>query len=109
MLYFSKLFRIKQGKLEIFTDWLNTINGPLKEEALTTLTQERVTRETYVLFRNKNQDIYYVVGLNEALDTPLDSDPNISINQKHKQIKSECLEPISNPGEIILNLTTLEP
>ena len=103
-MYFSRLFKIKEGKLGTFTSWMDEIMESRKDETLSTFAYERITREMFVLFKG-NDGADYVIGLNEAPAEPGESDPSVEINQLHLKIKRECLEPISMHGEILLDLS----
>ena len=102
-MYFSRLFKIKEGKLEKFKDWMKQLSTERSEEAISTFAYERVTREVFTLFQGTD-GTFYVIGLNEANDVPGKSDSSVPINQEHSAIKKECLDPISEPGEVLLDL-----
>ncbi len=102
-MHFSRLFKIKEGKLEKVKDWFNQLNTQRRDEAIATFEYEQVTREVFVLFQNNTGDSY-VIGFNEASGIPGKSDPSVQINKEHTAIKMECLEPISNPGEVLMDL-----
>lgn len=82
---------------------MHQLNTQRREEAIATFSHERIVREIFTLFHGAN-GTYYVIGLNEAHDIPGESDPSVPINQEHAAIKEECLEPISEPGEILIDL-----
>jgi hypothetical protein len=103
-MYFSKIFKIKEGKLEKLKNWFDSLNTTRKEEAIATFKYEGVTRETFVLFRSNNGN-NYIVGFNEALSVPKQSDQSVTINQEHRTVMKECLEPISDAGEILMDLS----
>lgn len=103
-MYFGRLYKIKDGKLEKIRDWFNKLNTDLRDEAIATFSHEGVQREVFALFKGSNKE-YYVVGLNEASGIPKQGDPSVQINQEHAAIKLECLEAISDKGEILLDLT----
>jgi hypothetical protein len=104
MLYFGRLNKVKDGKLEKTLDWLNTLSTVRRDEAIATFAYEGVSREVFVLFKGVDGS-HYVVGLNEAADTPKSGDPSVQINQEHTAIRQECLEPISGKGEVLLDLS----
>lgn len=103
-MYFSKIFKVKEGKLDTIKNWFTILNTTRKEEAISTFEYEEITREVFVLFEGKD-DNHYVIGFNEASRTPGPSNPNVTINREHNEIKKECLESISNPGEILMDLS----
>ena len=84
-------------------DWMHQLNTQRREEAIATFTHEQIVREIFTLFHGTN-GTYYVIGLNEANGIPRESDPSVPINQEHAAIKEECLEPISEQGEILIDL-----
>jgi len=102
-MYFSRIWKIKEGKLEKFKAWMEELSTTRKEEALATFEFEHVTREVFVLFKG-NDSHDYVIGLNEAATEPLPGDPSVAINQEHSSIKKECLEPITERGQVLLDL-----
>ncbi len=102
-MHFSRIFKVKEGKLEKFKDWMHQLSTSRREEAIATFAHERITREVFVLFQGADGS-HYVVGLNEASDTPGESDPSAPINQEHTAIKEECLESFSKSGEVLMDL-----
>lgn len=102
-MYFSKLFKVKEGKLERVREWMETINTSRREEAIATFEYENVTREIVTLFEGLDGS-YYLVGLNEVIEPYRTGDPSIKINQEHVEFKKECLEPISKKGEVLSDL-----
>ena len=89
--------------MDTFKDWMSQLNGPRKEEATATFAYEHVTREVFALFKGSDGH-HYVIGLNEASDLR-PGDPDVPINQEHNAIKRECLEPFSESGEVLLDLS----
>lgn len=100
---FSKLFRVREGKLNRVREWMNELNTSRREEALGTFEYENVTREVVALFEG-NDGHYYLIGLNEVNEPSRTADPTVPINQEHSQFKKECLEPITDRGQILLDL-----
>lgn len=62
---FSKLFKVREGKLDRLKDWFEVLSGDRKDEAIATFEYENVSREVFVLFRGQEGD-HYVIGLNEV-------------------------------------------
>ena len=79
------------------------MNGDRREEALATFEYENVTREVFVLFKGQNGE-NYVIGYNEVNGEPQSGDVAVKINQEHRRVREECLESISERGEILLDL-----
>ena len=102
-MYFSRIWRVKEGKVEKFRDWMKLLSTSRQEEAIATFAYEHVTREVFVEFAGDDGRTY-VIGLNEATEPPRHGDPNVPINQEHRAIKEECLEPITKAGEVLLDL-----
>lgn len=100
---FSKLFKVKEGKLDTLREWFTVLAGERKEEALATFEDEHVTREIFVHFRG-NDGTDYVIAANEAEGEIERGDRTVPINAEHNQIKAECLEPISDVGAILVDL-----
>jgi hypothetical protein len=102
-MHFSKILRVKEGKLDIIKQWFKVLDGERREEAIATFVYENVEREVFVLFKG-NDGEHYVVGLNEVNGEHKKGDPSVQINQEHNSIRQECLEPISGNGEVLLDL-----
>lgn len=100
---FSKLFEVKVGKVQVLKDWLVTLGAVRKKEALATFAYENITREVFVLFKGDDRKCY-VAAFNEMSGIHRKEDPTVQINKEHKRIREECLEPISSPGEVLLDL-----
>lgn len=103
-MYFGRILKVKPEKLDKVKTWFNEMNTTRREEALSTFSFEGITREVFSLFKGID-DQYYVVGLNEASGIPKKGDPSVLINQEHSAIMIECLEPFSEKGEILLDLS----
>lgn len=103
-MYFSKIFKVKEGKLEVLKQWFVVLNNERREEAVATFAYENVEREVFVLFKG-NKGEYYVIGLNEVCGTLKKGDPKVDINQEHTKVLHECLEEISGNGEVLLDLS----
>jgi hypothetical protein len=104
MLTFSRIFKIKEGKLDVFKNWMNELSTTRRDEAIATFDYENVTREVFAVFKGKDGEDY-VVAFNEGGDIPGPSDPNVPINKQHNLIKQECLESFSDRGEIVMDLS----
>jgi len=103
-MHFSKLFRVKEGKVDILKQWFAVLSKERKEEAISTFKYENVEREVFVLFKGDEGE-YYVIGLNEHSGLRKTGDPTVKINQEHTRILVECLEKISDNGEMLLDLS----
>lgn len=102
-MHFSRLFKVKEGKLDNVKSWFEALSGDRKEEAIATFEYENISREVFVLF-NGHDGNSYVVGFNETTGERRAGDPDVKINQEHTQILKECLEPVSDNGNILLDL-----
>jgi hypothetical protein len=103
-MYFSKIFKVKEGKLDTLKNWMNELSTARRNEAIATFNDEHITREVFALF-NGNDGNNYVIALNEANQEPLPSDKTLPINQEHAAIRKECLESFSVQGEVLLDLS----
>ncbi len=72
--------------------WCEQLNTTLKSEALDTLKEEGGTFECFINFEIDNQ--FYSLALG---DGHLPADMSKEINQRHKEIKKECLEKANQP------------
>ncbi len=88
------LFKVKEGCLGKLRAWGEEISGPLHKEAQATLSEEGVTQEG--LFSFQVGEEWYALGFMEGEGLPSNKDREI--NQKHEEIKNECLEYIG-PAE----------
>jgi len=103
-MHFSKILKVKEGKLETLKEWFKVLGGDRKEEVIRTFEHENVAREVFVLFKGREgQD--YVIGVNVITGEHRKGDPEVKINQEHTKILKECLEPISENGEVLLDLS----
>lgn len=99
----SKIFRVKEGKLDELKKWFSVLGNERKEEAIATFSYENVEREVFVLFKGSDgQD--YLIGLNEVNGELKKGDPEVRINQEHRKVMAECLERISDNGKVVLDL-----
>lgn len=102
-MHFSRLYKVKVGKLEVLKNWFDVLNKERRMEALATFAFENISREVFVIFSGDNGE-NFVVGFNEVIGELRSSDPNVKINQEHKKILQECLEPISGHGKVEIDL-----
>jgi hypothetical protein len=103
-MHFSRIWKVREGKLETFKNWMDQLDDARRDEALATFEFEHVTREAFVLFPGKD-GIQYVVAMNETTaGDPLPSDKSVAINVEHRAIMLECLEAITEPGQVLLDL-----
>jgi hypothetical protein len=102
-MHFSKIFKVKEGKLDTLQQWFEVLSNERREEAIATFTYENVSREVFVLFKGYDGSDY-VIGLNEVTGEHKKGDPEVKINQEHTKILKECLEPISENGQVLLDL-----
>lgn len=85
----GNLFKIKEGKLEIWKNWCHELNTSLRVEATETIKEEGNVQEVFVLFELNNE--WYTIGLGEGENLPA-SDKEI--NKKHRATAKECLKKI---------------
>lgn len=104
MIYFSKIFVVKQDREAEFSAWVDYINSH-KDEAIATFEYEGINREVFVTFQGRD-DRTYVIFSNEADQEPIPGDQSVPINAEHTRIKNECLEPIAGRGQVVVNLST---
>jgi len=104
-MYFGRILKVKPEKLDTVKNWFNQISTTRKNEAISTFAFEGVTREVFSIFKGLDGE-HYVIGLNEATNIPKKGDPSVQINQEHTAIMTECFEPFSEKGEILLDLNT---
>ncbi len=100
---FSRLLKVKEGKLETLKEWFEVLGGERKREAIGTFEYENVSRELFVLFSAEDGN-HYVIGMNEVTGEHKKGDPAVQINQEHRKVMEECLERVSERGEVLLDL-----
>lgn len=86
------LLKVKEGKLETWKAWCAELEGVMRAEAIETLKEENVIEELCTLFYVEGQA--YVLGF--MVGEMLPANMSREINQKHKQMKSDCLEFVSD-------------
>lgn len=82
------LFKIKEGRKEEWLSWCKELSTTLRDEAIETLKEEGVVQELTIAFSINGDD--YVLGYMDGEILPANMDQEI--NQKHKEMKEECLE-----------------
>lgn len=55
-MHVSKLFRVKEGKLDMLRQWFVVLSHERKEEAVATFAYENVSREVFVLLGLRAHD-----------------------------------------------------
>ena len=85
------LWRIKEGKRQVWEDWCREIMGKHQEEGVLSLTEEDLVRERCMVFGEGNDS--YVLYDHQSLEgkkkKPFNS--NRELNLKHNRIFHECL------------------
>lgn len=81
------LFKIKEGKKELWTNWCNELMNR-KDEVLLTLQEENLISERYIILDD------YVFGEYEIAEgkEKLPMNKERELNKKHYEIFHECLE-----------------
>ncbi len=93
------IFKVKSEHLERWRTWCEELMTSLQGEALITLREEQILQEASFLFELSGK--YYIFGFVDGECLP--GDMTKEINIKHKKIKEECLERISE-AEVLYNL-----
>lgn len=93
------ILKVKSGHLEQWRSWCDELETSLYAEALNTLKEEQVFQEAAFLFELSGE--YYVFGFIDG--ECLQPDMTKEINIKHKRMKDECLERVSNI-EVLYNI-----
>lgn len=102
-MHFSKIFRVKERKLDELKSWFNVLSDERKDEAIATFEYENVEKEVFVLFKG-NDGENYVIGFNQVNGDYRKGDPKVKINQEHREVMERCLEKTTSDGEILLDL-----
>lgn len=98
------MFKVREEKLNALRKWFEILSNERRAEAIDTFEYENISREVFVLFQGYDGN-NYVIGLNEVTGQQRNGDPAIPINQEHKKILEECLEPVSMNGNVLLDLS----
>ena len=88
------IYKIKPNKLNLWKDWCKELNTTHRRDALKTLETENLLFEGFIIFEIKGDT--YTIGYSaekEGGEQP--SDSTNELNKKHREIKKECLEPLS--------------
>lgn len=85
----TSLYKVKDSKLCVWSDWCDQLSSNLKSEALDTLKEENSFREIFLSFNAGEVD--YVLGLSEFNGESLKPNQIKDINKTHQQKKEECL------------------
>ncbi len=93
------LFKIKEGKLEKWREWGKLLTTTHKEEAIDTLKEEGLSYEGFCVFEIEGK--HYTIAIIEGEEKPTNMEREL--NQKHREIKKECLEKIG-PIETVYEL-----
>lgn len=95
------LFKIKEGKKDVWMSWTNRLQTEFREDAIDTLKEEHLLQETFVAFSLNGED--YTLGFVESSDDEVtNSNKEKEINQLHTKFKKECLEPMREvPVEVL--------
>lgn len=93
------LLKVNDGKHEAWKNWCHELETTRRIEALETLEEEGVTEELCVLISLNGAPHVVAFMEGEMLPTNMVRE----INQKHNQMKKECLEYVSE-GESLYHL-----
>jgi len=87
----AHVFRIKPGKEGVWQDWCIELTSGLRSEAEASLREEGLIHEA--VFGFVIDGVTYVLG--EMVGECLPANMETEVNQKHKQMKEECLERVT--------------
>jgi hypothetical protein len=90
----ARIFKIKPGKKDEWQHWCHKIATTHKDEAIDTLKEENIMHEMFVIFSLDGED--YTIGFSQESEGQIAQSTDIDdpLNQKHRDKKHECLEPI---------------
>lgn len=100
----AKLYKIKEGKLERWKTWGSLLMKQYYTEAVETLEEEGILAEYFYTFKIKGE--WYSLGGDIEGLTRGKINKKRKLNQKHRQIKRECLEPLGE-AECVYLITNL--
>ena len=93
------LWKVKPGKRQTWEDWCGRVMSEHQKEAIVTLIEEDLIRESCVLFGSGDESyVLYKHTTKEGCEKkPMNLDREL--NRIHKQLLSECLEKVElTPG-----------
>lgn len=93
------LFKIKEGKKDIWYNWCQKLSTSLRSEALSTLEEEQIIQELAIGITLPEGQ--YFIGYMDGEYLPANLDREI--NQRHQSMKEECLER-AGPVDILYDL-----
>ncbi len=105
---FSRIFKVRPDKVARVRAWMQELSSARQSEALETLAQENLSRETYALFVD-DENTHYLIGMTIGAGRQLPANQELEINQQHSTFKKECLVAFSKTGEILLDLKVPPP
>lgn len=85
-----KLFKVREGKLEILKAWAEELRGR-SSEISDTLAFENVGEETLHLFAVG--DSWFVMAMQALTGPHKKADMTVELNKKHMAVLAECLAP----------------
>lgn len=97
----TRIFEIKEGKLNTWKEWCNLLQTRYLVEAQETLREEQITTEFFLIFNIADKN--YTMGggfFEEEILKPTERE----LNQLHMDKKKECLIPVTEP-EILYLIT----
>ncbi|MBP9750364.1 MAG: hypothetical protein KBC95_00795 [Candidatus Peribacteraceae bacterium] len=94
------LFRVREGKKDIWNQWCQSLETTLRQEAIHTLEEEQVRLELVIGLTIHGAN--YVVGYMDGECLPANMDQKI--NQQHQLMKKECLERMNDEATLLYAL-----
>lgn len=95
----TRLFEIKEGKLDTWRQWCDLLQTKYLSEAQETLQEEKVTAEFFLVFEIDGKS--YTLGggfFEEKILEPTERE----LNHLHMTKKKECLIPVAEPDLLYL-------
>lgn len=98
---YSKLYKVKEGKVDAWREWGRELVSKNKDVAIKTLELENVIDEAFFLFEIEGCFYSFAYMIVDEEFSPITDHP---LNKLHKQKIKECLEPFCEP-ELVYRLT----
>ncbi len=93
------LFKVNDGQWEYWKEWCTELSTSLRSEAMLTLEEEKLVQELTLSFNLG--DSIYVIGYMDGDSLPVNMSRDINI--KHKAMKDQCLQRVSE-ASVLYNL-----
>jgi hypothetical protein len=97
-----RLYKIKPGKLSVWQDWCEKLQGEYSHAASRTLGDEGLRYEFFIIFKIEGSNYTLGGGILDEKSEPKPSDKTLALNINHKQMINDCLESVDTAEYLYL-------